>query len=304
MYLHDEADLFQQVATECALSLGTAESYVVKDYFAVSLLKKAVQTNPMIVFKGGTCLSKCHKVIDRFSEDVDLGIQSTHATEGMRKGMKRAVIAATSTLGLVIENLDSTRSRREFNRFIIPVPAADGTESTDKLIVETAVMTPADPAQLRPLQSFIGEFCMRNGYDDLVEEYDLGPFEVLANSMERTFCDKVYALCDYYLSGEIPHRQSRHVYDLRKLSHCIRLDESLAALMRTVRTQRFGRYRCPSAEPDIDIPSLLEQIAAEEAYRHDYEHVTAPLLYEEMPYEEAASVFGDIAVFLRHQGVR
>lgn len=110
-----------------------------------------------------------------------------------------------------------------------------------------------------------------------------GPFEVLANSMERTFCDKVYALCDYYLAGEIPHRQSRHVYDLRKLSRCTSLDENLAALMRTVREQRLEGYRCPSAEPEMDIPVLLEHIAAKEAYRHDYEHVTAPLLYETMP---------------------
>ncbi|MEC4176218.1 nucleotidyl transferase AbiEii/AbiGii toxin family protein [Adlercreutzia sp. R7] len=303
MYLHNDAGLFQQMATECALGLGTAEAYVVKDYFAVSLLKKAAQVNPLLVFKGGTCLSKCYRVIDRFSEDVDLGIQSAHATEGMRKGMKRAVVSAANALDLVIENLESTRSRREFNRFIIPIPAADGTESTDKLIAETAVMTPADPAQLRPLQSYIGEFCVQNGYDELVEEYDLGPFEVLANSMERTFCDKVYALCDYYLAGEIPHRQSRHVYDLRKLSRCISLDENLAALMRTVRAQRLRGYRCPSAEPEMDIPALLEHIAAKEAYRHDYEHVTAPLLYETMPYDEAASVFGDIAAFLRRQEV-
>lgn len=303
MFLHENHTEFRELLRATTDSLGVAQAFVLKDYYAVAFLREITRYNPEAIFKGGTCLSKCYSVINRFSEDIDIGIRNEHPTEGTRKRMKKAVVHASSVLRLPIENIDQTRSRREFNRFLVPLPKIDAGDVQDKLIVETAVMTPADPAQLRPLQSYIGEFCVQSGYDELVEEYDLGPFEVLANSMERTFCDKVYALCDYYLAGEIPHRQSRHVYDLRKLSCCISLDENLAALMRTVRAQRLGGYRCPSAEPEVDIPALLEHIAAKEAYRHDYEHVTAPLLYETMPYDEAASVFGDIAAFLRRQEV-
>lgn len=117
--------------------------------------------------------------------------------------------------------------------------------------------------------------------------------------MERTFCDKVYALCDCYLAGEIPSRQSRHIYDLRKLLSRVTLDDDLARLMGIVRSQRLGGFRCPSANPSVDVPSLLEEIASTEAYRHDYENVTEPLLYEAMPYETATTAFGEIASFLR-----
>lgn len=37
-----------------------------------------------IVFKGGTSLSKCHKAINRFSEDIDITID-TAISQGQKK---------------------------------------------------------------------------------------------------------------------------------------------------------------------------------------------------------------------------
>ncbi|MBR0405463.1 MAG: nucleotidyl transferase AbiEii/AbiGii toxin family protein [Eggerthellaceae bacterium] len=98
-------------------------AYVAKDYFIVLLLGEITGRNPDVVFKGGTSLSKCHNAIDRFSEDVDLGLEAAHATEGMRRRMKGCVVDSVEAVGLAVENLDRTRSKREFNKFIVPLPA-------------------------------------------------------------------------------------------------------------------------------------------------------------------------------------
>ena len=45
-----------------------------KDYYVTMLLKLLSDKIPYIVFKGGTSLSKCYKVIKRFSEDIDITI--------------------------------------------------------------------------------------------------------------------------------------------------------------------------------------------------------------------------------------
>lgn len=50
------------------------EAYILKDYFATMVLREVVSRNSRVVFKGGTCLSKCHHAIDRFSEDIGLGM--------------------------------------------------------------------------------------------------------------------------------------------------------------------------------------------------------------------------------------
>lgn len=299
MYLHENADDFRELVAAASAHFERAASFIVKDYFAVTMLKELTSADPDLVFKGGTCLSKCYSIIERFSEDVDLGIEEVHATEGMRKRIKAAVIASTDKLGLSISNINSTRSRREYNRYELPLPSILQSDEPDMLIIETAVMTPASPANVRQIQSFIGEYCALQGFDDVISEYNLGAFDVRANSLERTFCDKVFALCDYYLSGEIPSRQSRHIYDLKKLSSAVDLDDDLLNLMAVVREQRVGGFRCPSADASVNIPNTLREIISTAAYKADYERLTVPLLYEEVPYDDAIGALELIASTLK-----
>lgn len=292
MYLHENPEELAQLVTDTALHFERAEAYVLKDYFATMMLCEITTRNPKVVFKGGTCLSKCHHAIDRFSEDVDLGMAESHVTEGMRKALKRAVTESADALGLDITNIDQTRSRREYNRYDMALPG------DDKLIVETAVITPASPASPMAVQSFIGEYCDLSGLHGITEEYGLAPFEVNAASMERTLCDKTFALCDYHLAGEELRRHSRHIYDLRKLQALVNFDANLAALFSIVRKQRLGNPRCLSAEPGVDLAATLRELVDGDIYRRDYLDVTVDLLYDEMPYEDAVKALRDVAEFV------
>lgn len=283
MYLHENQDALGQAVAAASRALDLSESYVLKDYYAVSMLREVMRRDPDLVFKGGTCLSKCYGIIHRFSEDVDLGIPFEHATEGMRKKIKNAVVESADQLGLDIANLSETRSRREYNRYDVALPVTG-----DMLVFETAVMTPAFPCAERPIQSFIGQFASERGQVQFVEQYDLEQFSVKANSLSRTFVDKTFALCDYYLMGEeCIYRQSRHIYDLFKLLDHVRLDESMFSLFSEVRSQRERSERCLSAKSGIDLAQLLREIADKDIYRSDYENVTTPLLYEDISYSSA-----------------
>lgn len=71
MYLHNDKDLFTEVITEANAQTGIAESIIEKDYYVTMILKLLAKSNPDIVFKGGTSLSKCFHLINRFSEDID-----------------------------------------------------------------------------------------------------------------------------------------------------------------------------------------------------------------------------------------
>lgn len=71
MFLHNDKELFQEVIVTAAEDLGLVVRIVEKDYYVTMILKKLSIWCPECVFKGGTSLSKCHHVIDRFSEDID-----------------------------------------------------------------------------------------------------------------------------------------------------------------------------------------------------------------------------------------
>lgn len=293
MYLHDDAALFEEVLLGTAAEFSMSEEFVAKDYWTMMMLAEAMKRSEILVFKGGTCLSKCYGVISRFSEDVDLGIPYEHATEGMRKAIKRTVVDSADALGVAISNLPETRSSREYNRYGI---ALGGMARS--LILETAVMTPASPYSIRPAQSFAGAFVESRDASP-AKELGLLTFEVRANSLEHTFADKVFAICDYYMSGDIPARQSRHIYDLRKLLGMVSLDDGMRSLIETVRAQRVGGYGNPSADGGVDLSAVLEEIVEKGPYRSDYERVTMPLLYEDVSYDEAVIALSEIAAFLK-----
>ena len=86
MYLHNGKELFEEVITEVNAQTGIAQSIIEKDYYVTMILKLLTKSNPDIVFKGGTSLSKCFHLIDRFSEDIDITF-SEHIGESRRKNL-------------------------------------------------------------------------------------------------------------------------------------------------------------------------------------------------------------------------
>lgn len=64
--------MFEEIIEAAADEFNLQTFQVEKDYYVSLLLKNLREVAPSIVFKGGTSLSKCYQVINRFSEDIDL----------------------------------------------------------------------------------------------------------------------------------------------------------------------------------------------------------------------------------------
>jgi hypothetical protein len=299
-YLHNDTEQFRAAVLATSAALGITPAYTVKDYFICLLLNELTEQNPDLVFKGGTCLSKCHHAINRFSEDIDLGLAAERVTESMHKRVKSAVVNAAESTGLTIQNFNQIRSRRDFNKYLIGIPDF-GFEGIHTLIVETATITPAYPTIEKSVSSFIYDWAISQEIDEGTLDYKgLKPFTLKASSIERTFADKLFAICDYYLDDlPIPPRQSRHIYDLYKLQKFITFDDSMRTFLEIVRKQRIHAPRCHSAQDGVNLSSILEQIIKEDAYRKDYITITSDLLYENVTYEEAVSILHTISQWLK-----
>ena len=95
---------------------------------------------------------------------------------------------------------------------------------------------------------------------DFIREYELEPFTMTLQSIERTFIDKVFALCDYYIKDDV-NKHSRHIYDLYMLLPKITFDDSFKQLVGDVRTERLKMPKmCPAAQAGIDINEYLQEI--------------------------------------------
>lgn len=293
--LHNDHALFEQVILRVSEDTGIEASIIEKDYYVTLFLQRIVAQLPNIIFKGGTSLSKCYKLINRFSEDIDLNLETeTHPTEGQRKKLKEVIMSIIDEFGFTLTNPENVRSRRDYNRYVVDYPTIFPTSYLkEHLIVETAVYIKAYPCQRMFASSLIRDYLERNGYTELIEQYGLHPFELKVQTAERTLVDKVFALGDYYLSDAV-HEHSRHVYDIYKLLAVVTLDDSMKELVGRVREERKPHVNCRSAKDGIDMNVLLQEIVSKAVYKQDYEDITAKILFEDVPYETAAAALQKI----------
>ncbi len=287
MNLHKNSQDFYDTLLAVGHHLNTSPAIVEKDYYVTMFLQSLAKRVPNLLFKGGTSLSKCHKIINRFSEDIDLTLDADNQTQGNKRSLKYEIIEVCNELGLELMNESEIRSRKDYNRYEIKYPIHFETAGIKQhLLVETVFMVKAYPDEVKTASSMIYDFWKEIGDESAVVEYDMQPFDIRVQTLDRTLVDKVFALCDYAVSNNTTG-YSRHIYDLHRLLDEVVLDEKLKALVREVREDRKGHERCYTAQDGHDIPSILKQIIDEKIYLKDYEDITKKVLFDEMSYETA-----------------
>lgn len=287
MNLHNDKENFDMAIRAASRHFNVATAIVEKDYYVTLVLSELAQRVSDLVFKGGTSLSKCYKIIDRFSEDIDITLDAEHQTQGKRKNLKYTIVEICNSIGLNLLNESETRSRRDYNCYKIDYSARYSLPGLNpQLLVETAFIVKAFPDETRQASSIIYDYLKAVGNEDAIEHYNLAPFNIRVQTLERTLVDKVFALCDYMLDNRT-ERQSRHIYDLYRLLTCVNLNDDLRALVGEVRENRKSGTKCYSAQDGVCVPELLKQIVNTELFRKDYENSTAKLLSKPVPYDEA-----------------
>ena len=98
MQLFENKEEFIQVINLTAEYFGMDSALIEKDYFVTLFLKRANEAIPGLVFRGGTSLSKCYKLIDRFSEDLDLTLDTEHFTQSKKRNSIKTLLDICSPL--------------------------------------------------------------------------------------------------------------------------------------------------------------------------------------------------------------
>ena len=297
MFLHSDAKLFGEVLAGAAGFLGIHDAIIEKDYYVTLILRILAKNVEEAVFKGGTSLSKCHHVISRFSEDIDIGFVPK-LPEGRRRKLKDIIVTNCSDIGFSLANPNEIKSRRDFNRYVFLYPAVCAAVVNQTLaphvILETFNGASAAPTVRLNVDSYVLQYLTSAEEFEIIKGYELSAFEMQLQDLKRTFADKVFAICDYYMESK-PDRNSRHVYDLCKLTKEIRFDDELREVIEAVRTERRAMHKCPSSAEDTDVSRLLTEIVDSNFYRADYEGITKQLLHEELSYKTSAAALTEIA---------
>ena len=226
MKLHENKILFKQAVQFTADQLNISAIYVEKDYWVTYTLY-TIFNNEIgndTVFKGGTALSKCYKMIDRFSEDIDLVVlRRDGETDNKLKTKIKAIGKVVSEVLPEVEIATITHkmgmNRKTAHTYNKEFDGNYG-QVRDVIILESTWLGYYEPYTNRMLNSFIGEMMMNNGQTNIAEANGLMPFEVRVLEPIRTLCEKIMSLVRFSY-GENPmedlKNKIRHTYDLHQL---------------------------------------------------------------------------------------
>ena len=274
---------WKEIIETVARELGRSEQMVEKDTIQSMFLFELAKSELPFVFKGGTSLSKAYNLIDRFSEDIDLSM-NRRPTQSERVKSKELIIEIAENLGLVLSNSEEIKSRYDYNKYVFKYDSLFSVIPLE-IIIETSYYQSVYPVDKHVVGSFVGKFCLDR---NIILPVPFEAAEVMMNvqSIERTFVDKVFAVCDYKIQN-MQDRDSRHLYDICKLLREVELNEELDKLIDMVRDDRMQSKNNPSAQLEYLIPDMLKEIIRSRFYESDYKNVTQKLLYEDISYDYA-----------------
>jgi len=224
--LHQNKAFFKDAVIAASQRFGIPEIYIEKDYWVTLALKEIFHSDiaNQIVFKGGTCLSKCHQLIQRFSEDIDLVVFRNKGENDnqLKKKIRRITKIVDGVLPeIIVEGITNKKGNirktvHRFDRFF------DGSfgQAREQLILEATWLGNYEPFTIENVGSYIQDLMQVAGQKALIKKYNLQSFKVQALSVERTFCEKILSLVRFSrvedpfgaLSNKI-----RHIYDLDQI---------------------------------------------------------------------------------------
>ncbi len=226
MRLHQNKTFFKDAVTAASQSFGIPEIYVEKDYWVTLALNEIFHSDiaNQVVFKGGTCLSKCHQLIQRFSEDIDLVVFRNKGENDnqLKKKIRRITKIVDNVIPeITVEGITNKKGniRKTVHRFDRLFDGSFG-QAREQVILEATWLGNYEPFTIENVGSYIQDIMQMAGQKALIKKYNLQSFKVQALSVERTFCEKILSLVRFSRVedplGALSYK-IRHIYDLDQI---------------------------------------------------------------------------------------
>lgn len=226
MTLHENPELFEQAVLATAQQFDIPEIYIEKDYWATLALKQIFESEikDEVVFKGGTALSKCHHLIDRFSEDIDIVVLKNEGDSNNK--LKEKLKKVTNAVNKVLPEVDheQTNKKGQIRKTVHPYNkfgfSGEYGQVQENIMVEASWLGSHEPYTTEIVETYIAQMMRNTNQEQYIAEYGLQSFEVKVLSKERTFCEKIMSLVRFSQTEE-PYvdlaKKVRHYYDIHKM---------------------------------------------------------------------------------------
>lgn len=297
--------VFNAIATENGMTPFAVE----KDWWVSRTLEIIFQMSiaKHLVFKGGTSLSKAWKLINRFSEDIDLAIDKEFF-EGYSGEISKSKIsklrkeAGIYTTGIFFEELQKEFKAKGFNGLDFIVIDAEDSDQDPRVIeiyypnsiksqseyvlprvqIEVSCRSLREPFTVKSFGGLVDEI-----YAD--KDFAEPLFDVPTVNPERTCLEKLFLLHEEFHRPAAKmrvDRLSRHLYDIYHLTIAGIAEKAIndKELYETIVAHRYKFSRVGEVDYNLHNPKTLNPIPVADKmdeWKADYAKMKEEMIYEE-----------------------
>lgn len=329
------AERQRDIYNNVALKTGLPPASIEKDWWVTQVLK-AIYTLPYgdhLSFKGGTSLSKCWGLIERFSEDVDLGIDreylgfegelsKTQISDKLRRAAC-AFVRERMQHDLHDQLIRNGLSEELFNVTVDITPITTTDPEVIRVAYRSVYPELNDPylppvvkieVSGRSMSEPIAEKAICSLVDNAYPQSAIAEdrFKVRAVLSERTFLEKVFLLHEEFSKPQVRvERMSRHVYDIAMMMgqgiHARALtDENLYRQVLEHRRQFIGLKGFNYDTLYSDSITIVPTGEVRDLWRKDYEQMQEHMIWGESTptYDNLLEILQQLNEQLRGLGYR
>lgn len=271
--------------------INLREAVIEKDYYVTQVIHKLSNVENeyfRLVFCGGTCLAKAHKLVQRMSEDIDFKIQLKSTEKVSKSRLKnelkefRTLIRSVLTLpDLSIIN-DVTRNEGRYHQISLKYPHSFAIGSTLRPDIKTE-FTFADillPTNKLTIKTII---------EDTLDNVSIfTPPSTSCVSIDETAIEKWVALTRRIMAIERGYESDdktliRHVYDLNAINQANKINPNFSGHAKVVITSDGKQFKNQhpeyASDPVHEIKQSLAQLKNNSAWRARYEEFIETMIY-------------------------
>jgi hypothetical protein len=221
MRLRDNPDALRALVDQVVQTTNIPRRHIEKDFWLTEALRRMAAVADVerftLLFKGGTSLSKAYRIIERFSEDVDMLVVLPTGSKGEQDRLLRRLIDVAANgcgLAAIPEPSGTTKAVKRAARLHFPT-AAVSAGTSEGLLIELGSRGGTMPHERLTIRSLIAEHCDA----DLTDVEETAPFEISVLSPSRTLIEKLVLLHTAHVDGNDNRivKTARHYYDVYQL---------------------------------------------------------------------------------------
>lgn len=293
----DKLKIIEQISARTPLPDYAIE----KDWWVVQTLRiiSGMDFAKHILFKGGTSLSKAWKLIDRFSEDIDLaldktvlGIDKVQTKKQVKQLRSKSKSFITHEFFPLLKKRFADAGINDTHIFIpettendplsIEIHYPNVTQYSEyikpRVLIEIGSRSLKEPFSERTITSFVTEQFPEQDFAD-------EPVKIATATPERTFLEKIFLLHEEFQKDEVrTDRLSRHFYDIEKMMDTPFAEAALSDhdLYQTIVQHRKLLFSVGTIDYNLHQPQTINLIPPDKLLKEwekDYTELSESMIY-------------------------